>query len=96
MRAALDAVAAMRADRRFAVLGAMGELDDPSAGHRRVMEDALERQIEVIAVGTDLYGVRPVDDPVVALAGMGAGDVVLVKASRAGGLERWAEALLLA
>lgn len=95
MRAALDAVAAMRADRRFAVLGVMAELDDPPAGHQRVMDDALERGIEVITVGTDLYGVRPVNDPVDALRDLGVGDVVLVKASRAGGLERWAEALLL-
>ena len=94
MRAALDAVASMRADRRFAVLGVMAELDDPPAGHHRVMNDALERGIEVVAVGTDLYGVRPVDDPVAALGDIGPGDVVLVKASRAGGLERWAEAFL--
>jgi UDP-N-acetylmuramoyl-tripeptide--D-alanyl-D-alanine ligase len=94
MRAALDAVAAMRANRRVAVLGAMAELDDPVTGHRRVMEDAVRRGIEVIAVGTDLYGIRPVDDPVAALGRLGAGDVVLVKASRSAGLERWVAPLL--
>ncbi|MFP5487046.1 MAG: glutamate ligase domain-containing protein, partial [Acidimicrobiia bacterium] len=94
MRAALHAVARMSAMRRVAVLGLMGELDDPAAGHRRVMADASSLGIEVIAVGTDLYGVAPVDDPVAALGPLGDGDVVLVKASRAAGLERIAAALL--
>ena len=94
MRAALRALAAMKADRRIAVLGPMGELDDPPAGHQRVMNDAIELGIEVVAVQTDLYGVRPVDDPVAVLGALAEGDVVLVKASRAGGLESIAGALL--
>ena len=94
MRAALEALSKIRADRRFAVLGVMAELDDPAGGHKRVMNDAIERGIEVIAVGTDLYGIRPVDDPIQALGEIGAGDAVLVKASRVGGLERIARALL--
>lgn len=94
MRAALDTVAAMAATRRLAVLGPMAELDDPSAGHRQVLRDALDRGIEVTAVGTELYGLRPVDDAVAALGELGDGDVVLVKASRSGGLEAVAEALL--
>jgi len=100
MRAALDAVAAMPAGRRVAVLGAMGELSDPDADHRRVMADAVERGVEVVAVGTDRYGVDPVADAsdpaavVEAIGPLGEGDVVLVKASRAAGLERVAEALL--
>ncbi len=40
MAAALDAVVAMDARRRFAVLGAMGELDDPGEGHREVARHA--------------------------------------------------------
>ena len=94
MRAALEALANMTADRRVAVLGEMAELDDPASGHQRVMNDAIERGIEVIAVGTDLYGVRPVADPINALGEIGDGDAVLVKASRVGGLERVARALL--
>lgn len=94
MRAALDALAEIRAERRVAVLGLMAELDDPVAGHQRVIHDAMARGIEVIAVGTDLYGIRPVDDPVAALGELGPGDAVLVKASRVGGFERIAAALL--
>ena len=94
MRSALQALSQMRATRRIAVLGPMAELDEPAASHRRVMDDALERGIEVIAVGTDLYGIRPVDDPIAAMGEIGAGDAILVKASRVGGLERIAQELL--
>ncbi len=94
MRAALDAVAGMQARRRFAVLGPMAELDDPGAGHARVRRDADERGIAIVAVGTDLYGIEPSDDPVAALGPLAAGDVVLVKASRVGGLESVAATLL--
>ena len=94
MRAALEALSKIQADRRIAVLGEMAELDDSAAGHKGVMDDAIERGIEVIAVGTDLYGIRPVADPIAALGEIGAGDAVLVKASRVGGLERVAIALL--
>jgi len=94
MRAALDAVAAMTAERRIAILGPMAELDDPAAGHARVKADADERGIEVVATGTALYGVDPTDDPVAAVGALGDGDVVLVKASRSAGLERIVERLL--
>lgn len=96
MRAALRAVAQMTARRRVAVLGLMAELDDPAAGHRRVMDEAIELGLDVVAVGTDLYGVEPVDDAVAAIGPLGEGDVVLVKASRAAGLDRIATALLQA
>lgn len=88
MSAALDALLAMDARRRFAVLGLMGELDDPGTGHRDVARRAEAHGIELIAVATDLYGVRPTDDPVGRLGNLADGDVVLVKASRAAGLER--------
>lgn len=99
MRAALDAVAAMTARRRIAVLGPMAELDDPADGHARVAADAAERGIELVAIGTDLYGPAPVAadaaafDPAV-LGALGEGDVVLVKASNSAGLWRVAERLL--
>jgi UDP-N-acetylmuramoyl-tripeptide--D-alanyl-D-alanine ligase len=97
VRAALHALGQMAATRRIAVLGAMAELDDPVAGHRRVAADAAALGIEIVAVGTDLYGVAGVDDAQAvraALGPLGAGDVVLVKASRAARLERVVDLLL--
>ena len=93
MRAALEAVARMRADRRIAVLGPMAELDDPDAAHREVAVVARELGIEVVALGTAAYGIEPVDDPIAAIGDLGPGDVVLVKASRVARLERVASDL---
>ncbi len=95
MAAALEALAAMDADRRIAILGKMGELDDEAEGHRVVAHLAETLGIHVVATGTDLYGVRPTDDPVGLLGPLGERDVVLVKASRAAGLERIASDLLV-
>jgi UDP-N-acetylmuramoyl-tripeptide--D-alanyl-D-alanine ligase len=94
MRAALDALAAMPARRRFAVLGVMAEIADAADEHRALLAYAGVRDIEVIAVGTDLYGITPSDDPVAALGSLAADDAVLVKASRAAGLERVTARLL--
>ena len=94
MAAALHALAVMRAERRIAILGLMGELDDEVEGHREVARIAETLGIQVVATGTDLYGVRPTDDPVHLIGGLSSGDVVLVKASRSAGLERIAEQLL--
>lgn len=88
MIAALDALAAMQAERRVAVLGAMGELADPAAAHHEVAVHAQRLGLELVAVGTDLYGIEPVDDVAAALGPIDADTVVLVKASRAAGLER--------
>ena len=88
MIAALEALAAMEADRRIAILGLMGELDDDVEGHREVARIAETLGVQVVATGTDFYGVRPTDDPVALIGKFQAGDVVLVKASRSAGLER--------
>ena len=94
MLAALEALAAMDAERRVAVLGLMGEIDDPEPAHRAVAHRASELGLDLIAVGTDLYGVEPVEDPLAAIGPLGGRDVVLVKASRAAGLERVVEQLV--
>ena len=52
----------------------MAELAEPAGGHREIAEHAADLGIELIAVGTDLYGVAPVDDAVAALGPLGGGD----------------------
>jgi UDP-N-acetylmuramoyl-tripeptide--D-alanyl-D-alanine ligase len=94
MAASLDALAAIPATRRIAVLGVMAELDDPAAGHRAIAEQAARLGIELIAVGTDRYGVTPVADPVAAVGRISAGTAVVVKASLVGGLQAVAAELL--
>jgi UDP-N-acetylmuramoyl-tripeptide--D-alanyl-D-alanine ligase len=105
-RAALDALAAIGGGRRIAVLGEMLELgDDSEAEHRAVGEYAASRADVVVAVGE---AARPIADGVgqraVAVVGnaaavdwlrshLAAGDVVLVKASRAARLDEVAAAL---
>ncbi|MFM7062504.1 MAG: UDP-N-acetylmuramoyl-tripeptide--D-alanyl-D-alanine ligase [Actinomycetes bacterium] len=98
MAAALRSLVALEADRRVAVLGVMAELGDRSAEeHAQVGALARELGVELVAVGTDLYGVEPVDDvdaAVAAVGEVGPGTAVLVKGSRVAGLERVAAALL--
>ena len=90
MRAALETLAALKCDRRVAVVGLMAELADAEAQHARIVDFARELKIELIAVGTDLYGATPVAIEVAAdiLRSLGANDAALVKASRAAQLER--------
>ena len=94
MAAALDALIAMQATRRIAVLGLMAELDDPASAHREIASSVADAGIELIAVGTDRYGVEPSADPIATLGELGPGDVVLVKASRSAGLDRLADELI--
>lgn len=94
MRAAIDALVALPAARRVAVLGVMAEISDPEPEHRRIAAYAAERSVEVLAVGTPWYDCDPVDDPVDVLGSLAGGDAVLVKASRAAALDRVAAALV--
>lgn len=99
-RAALEALAAMEADRRIAVLGEMAELGPSSAeGHREVADAARSLGVELVAYGTPAYGVAPAGSEAELLdrlLPLGRGDVVLVKGSRAAGLESVADALVRA
>jgi UDP-N-acetylmuramoyl-tripeptide--D-alanyl-D-alanine ligase len=89
--AALDALVALPAHRRVAVLGEMAELGSlADAEHRAVAQLAADLGVEMIAVGTDRYGVvavADVDEAIEALGPLGPDDAVLVKASRVAGLE---------
>ena len=98
MRAALDALAAVPATRHVAALGVMAEIADADEEHRAIAAYAAERGIELVPVGTDLYGMPSAGDATavaVSIIGSIAGDdAVLVKGSRVAGLERLAARLL--
>lgn len=97
MRAALQSLASLRANRWIAVLGTMAELGERSAEeHLAIARYAGELGIEVVAVGTADYGRQAADgieEAIQVLGELGPGDAVLVKASRAAGLERLASLL---
>lgn len=102
MRAALDHVAGLEAERTVAVLGEMGELGPGSAGyHREVGEHARAAGVDfVVGVGLPARDYDPdelVADPAEAAELLAArlqpGDAVLVKGSRSAGLEAVAELL---
>jgi UDP-N-acetylmuramoyl-tripeptide--D-alanyl-D-alanine ligase len=97
MKAALQSLASLRASRWIAVLGTMAELGDRSAEeHLAIARYAGELGIELVAVGTADYGRQAADgieEAIEVLGELGRGDAVLVKASRAAGLERLASRL---
>jgi UDP-N-acetylmuramoyl-tripeptide--D-alanyl-D-alanine ligase len=102
MRAALDHLASLGAERSVAVLGEMGELGPESAAfHREVGKHARAAGIDfVVGVGAPARDYDPdelVADPGEAAELLAArlepGDAVLVKGSRSAGLETVAEQL---
>ena len=97
MMAALEALRAAPAKRRIAVVGPMLELGAMSdEAHRGVAMIADRFRIRVISVAAPAYGAEDVDsieEALALLADVGEGDAVLVKASRAAGLERLAASL---
>ena len=100
MRAALESLRTLDADRRVAVVGVMAELGDESAAeHRAVADEAVASGVEIIAVAAPEYGpaAEHVGEWTAAcqrLGPLGPGDAVLVKGSRVAGLELLAKELL--
>jgi UDP-N-acetylmuramoyl-tripeptide--D-alanyl-D-alanine ligase len=102
MRAALDHLASLDADRTVAVLGEMAELGPGAPGyHREVGEHARSHGLDLlIGVGEpardyapdELVG-TPEDAAELLAARLGPGDAVLVKGSRSAGREAVAEGL---
>ena len=92
--AALRSLAALPADRRIAVLGAMAELGDESQlEHERMVGLAGSLSIDVIAVAAPEFGLGAVhvsDHEAAAsrLGVLGEADALLVKGSRVAALER--------
>ncbi|HEY3811301.1 MAG TPA: UDP-N-acetylmuramoyl-tripeptide--D-alanyl-D-alanine ligase [Acidimicrobiales bacterium] len=98
MAAALQALAALPATRRIAVLGEMAELGERRTDeHHQIVQLAARLGVEVVVVSTDAYGMRPlagIDAAIEELGPLGRGDAVLVKASRVAALERLAARLV--
>ncbi len=97
MYGALDSLGRLGHQRKIAVLGYMAELGENERGdHESVFERARSVGAEVLAVGTDLYGVEPVSiEQVRSMIGsLDSDSAILVKGSRSAGLEVLAEALL--
>ena len=96
--AALESLAALPVvGRRVAVLGLMAELGDRAADeHLAIAQRVADLGLELVAVGTDLYGVESLADLDAAYGALdlSADDAVLVKGSRVAGLEVLAELLL--
>jgi len=102
MRAALDHLAALGAERTVAVLGEMAELGPGAAGyHGEVGEHARAHGIDLLvgvgeparAYGPDELVGTPEEAAELLAARLESGDAVLVKGSRSAGLEAVAEAL---
>ena len=90
MAAALDTLALVSACRKVAVLGEMAELADSAEHHLRIAARVAELGIDLIAVGTDAYGVRAhtVEQAAELLSNCGEDEAILVKGSRVAALER--------
>ena len=89
MTAALHALSATKASRRIAVLGVMAELSEPEQDHSQISGLAQKLGIEVLALGTDLYGVqsRTIDEIATMLSATENTAAILVKGSRVAQLE---------
>ncbi len=95
-KAALEALASVKkSGRKVAVLGLMAELGaQSSSAHKEVAEYAQSLELELLTVGTDLYGQEPEEDIDKSLSELTDGDVVLIKGSLVAGLQSLAKRLI--
>ena len=90
MSAALQALSVTKASRRIAVLGVMAELSEPERDHSEIAELAKKLGIEVLAIGTDMYGMqsRTLDEVAAMLSAVENSTAILIKGSRVAQLEK--------
>ena len=90
MSAALRALSVTKASRRIAVLGVMAELSEPERDHSEIAELAKKLGIEVLAIGTDMYGMqsRTLDEVAAMLSAVENSTAILIKGSRVAQLEK--------
>ena len=90
MSAALQALSVTKASRRIAVLGVMAELSEPERDHSEIAELAKKLGIEVMAIGTDMYGMqsRTLDEVAAMLSAVENSTAILIKGSRVAQLEK--------
>lgn len=95
MRAALETLGSVPAQRRVAVLGKMNEIQDSEKSHAELPMFAAMQGVEVVALETDLYGTPALTlDQVVKYLNDPTIDAILVKGSRTSATERVVQALL--
>ncbi len=96
LAAALHALSATKASRRIAVLGIMAELSEPEQDHLQISRLAAQLGIELIAVGTDMYGVqsRTREEAAAALSAVENSAAILIKGSRVAQLEKLVSLLI--
>ena len=90
MSAALQALSVTKASRRIAVLGVMAELSEPERDHSEIAGLAKKLGIEVLAIGTDMYGMqsRTLDEVAAMLSAVENSTAILIKGSRVAQLEK--------
>ena len=90
MSAALHALSVTKASRRIAVLGVMAELSEPERDHSEIAGLAKKLGIEVLAIGTDMYGMqsRTLDEVAAMLSAVENSTAILIKGSRVAQLEK--------
>jgi UDP-N-acetylmuramoyl-tripeptide--D-alanyl-D-alanine ligase len=90
MSAALRALSVTKASRRIAVLGVMAELSEPERDHSEIAGLAKKLGIEVLAIGTDMYGMqsRTLDEVAAMLSAVENSTAILIKGSRVAQLEK--------